>query len=91
MPRILPTCKEGFELIRDKNNCKCTRKVIKKPKKTTHKNKTKIRSRSSSSISLTNSVNFSKHIEEMRKEKKKRVAKIKKQISEKASKSVGCK
>lgn len=88
MPRILPTCKDGFELIRDKNNCKCTRKVIKKPKKTTHKNKTKIRSRSSSSISLTSSVNFSKHIEEMRKEKKKRVAKIKKQISEKASKSV---
>ena len=35
MPKILPTCKEGFELNRENNSCKCSRKVNKTEKKQT--------------------------------------------------------
>lgn len=33
MPKILPTCKDGFELNRENGDCRCTRKLIKKKKK----------------------------------------------------------
>ena len=32
MPKILPTCKDGFELNRENGDCRCTRKVEKTKK-----------------------------------------------------------
>lgn len=42
MPKILPTCKDGFELNRENDGCKCTRKVIKIKKQ---KSKTRVKPR----------------------------------------------
>ena len=38
MPKILPICKENYELV--KNSCKCVRKTIKKNRKKRTKKKT---------------------------------------------------
>ena len=42
MPKILPTCKDGFELNRENAGCKCTLKVIKNKKQ---KSKTRVKPR----------------------------------------------
>ena len=52
MPKILPTCKDGFELNRENDGCKCTRKVIKNKKQ---KSKTRVKPRKTVKPSMSKS------------------------------------
>ena len=52
MPKILPTCKDGFELNRENDGCKCTRKVIKIKKQ---KSKTRVKPRKTVKPSMSKS------------------------------------
>ena len=95
MPKILPTCKDGFELNRENGDCRCTRKVEKKTKKRVVKRKTnkkKISKSLTKSISnrsksvnrepsANHSLKFKDYIKRMKKIKKTRINKAKKQLN----------
>ena len=58
MPKILPTCKDGFELNRENGDCRCTRKVEKKTK-TTKTTKTRVVKRKTNKKKISKSLNKS--------------------------------